>query len=80
MAAAKWQQANGARKRENGWPKKVRNRQPSKCAKTSEKVQKKIGKVHRALQGGPPKGRQLYFTLPTAPDPLFKASKHPFLP
>ena len=27
----------------------------------------------------PPRGRQLYFTFPIAPDPLFKASKAPFL-
>ena len=37
MAAAKWQQANGAKKCENGRPTTVRNRQP-KSAKTSEKV------------------------------------------
>ena len=30
---------------------------------------------HRVLQGVPPRGRQLYFTFPSAPDPLFKASK-----
>ena len=29
--------------------------------------------------GGAPEGRQLYFTFPSAPDPLFKASKAPFL-
>ena len=31
MAVAKWQQANGAKKCENGWPKTVRNTQPRKC-------------------------------------------------
>ena len=42
MAAAKWQQANGAKKCENGRPKTVRNGQPKKCenkrksAKTSK--------------------------------------------
>ena len=36
-------------------------------------------KTHRVLQGAPPRGRQLYFTFPYAPDPLFKASKAPFL-
>ena len=39
MAAAKWQQANGAKKCENGRPKTVRNRRP-KSAKMSEKVRK----------------------------------------
>ena len=34
--------------------------------------------IHRALQGHPQGGRQLYFTFPSAPDPLFKASKAPF--
>ena len=34
---------------------------------------------HRVLQGAPPRGRQLYFTCPGAPDPLFKASRAPFL-
>ena len=34
---------------------------------------------HRVLQGAPPRGRQLYFNFPSAPDPLFKASKAPFL-
>ena len=37
------------------------------------------GANHRVLQGAPPRGRQLYFTFPSAPDPLFKASKAPFL-
>ena len=31
MAAATWQQANGAKKCKNGRPKTVRNRQPQKC-------------------------------------------------
>ena len=31
------------------------------------------------FRGAPPRGRQLYFTLPSASDPLFKASKAPFL-
>ena len=30
-------------------------------------------KNHRVLQGAPPRGRQLYFTFPSAPDPLFEA-------
>ena len=34
---------------------------------------------YRALQGAPPKGRQLYLSFPSALDPLFKASKAPFL-
>ena len=34
---------------------------------------------YRVLQGSPPRGRQLYFTSPSASDPLFKASKAPFL-
>ena len=34
---------------------------------------------HRVLQGGAPKGRQLSFNFASAPDPLFKASKAPFL-
>ena len=36
-------------------------------------------RIHRALQGAPPTGRQLYFTFPSAPDPFFKVSKAPFL-
>ena len=56
MASAKWQQANGAKKCENGRPKTVRNRQPKKCenerkkcensrkqVKTGEKVRKRSG-------------------------------------
>ena len=31
------------------------------------------------FRGRPRRGRQLYFTFPGAPDPLFKASKAPFL-
>ena len=31
--------------------------------------------LHGAVQGAPPRRRQLDFTLPSAPDPLFKASK-----
>ena len=34
---------------------------------------------HRVLQGAPLRERQLYFTFPSAPDPLFKVSKAPFL-
>ena len=34
---------------------------------------------HRVLQGATPRGRQLYFTFLSAPDPLLKASKAPFL-
>ena len=34
---------------------------------------------HRILERAPPRGRQLYFTFPSAPDPLFKVSKVPFL-
>ena len=39
----------------------------------------KEGVYHRVLQGAPPRGRQLYFTFPSAPDLLFEASKAPFL-
>ena len=31
------------------------------------------------IQAAPPRGRRLYFTFPSAPDPLFKGSKAPFL-
>ena len=34
---------------------------------------------HRVLQGAPPRGRPLYFTFPSAPDPLFNVSEAPFL-
>ena len=50
MAAAKWQQANGAKKCENGRPKTVRNRQPQKSenerksAKTVENERKQAKK------------------------------------
>ena len=37
------------------------------------------GRNHGVLQGAQPRGRQLYCTFPSAPDPLFKASKAPFL-
>ena len=47
MAAAKWQQANGAKKRENGRPKTVRNRQPQK----SENERKSAKTVKRVLFG-----------------------------
>ena len=32
----------------------------------------------QSLQGAPPRGRPLYFTFPSAPDPLCEASKAPF--
>ena len=48
----------------------------TKCVKPPQKKKKKL---HRVLQGTPPRGRQLYFTFPSAPDPLFKASRAPFL-
>ena len=35
--------------------------------------------VSQSPSGGPPIGRQLDFTFLSAPDPLFKASKAPFL-
>ena len=44
MAAAKWQQANGAKKCEKGRPRTVRNRQPKKCEnerKSAEAVEHK---------------------------------------
>ena len=44
---------------------------------TSWLCQEHVG--HRVLQGAPPRGRQLYFAFPSAPDPLFKAAKAPFL-
>ena len=44
MAAAKGQQANGAKKCEKGRPKTVRNRQPQKCEDDRKKVQKKVQK------------------------------------
>ena len=50
MAAAKWQQANGAKKCENGRPKTVRNRPPKKYenerkgAKTVENERKQAKK------------------------------------
>ena len=47
-------------------------------------LQQKNGQVcfflfHRVFQGGAPRGRQLYFTCTSAPDPLFEVSKPPFL-
>ena len=41
MAAAKWQQANGAKKCKNGRPKTVCETDGPKSAKTSEKVRKR---------------------------------------
>ena len=38
-----------------------------------------IPMIHRVFRGHPRWGRQLYFTCPSAPDPLFEASKAPFL-
>ena len=34
--------------------------------------------IHRFLQWVPQRGRQLYFTSPSAPDPLFRGSSAPF--
>ena len=52
-----------------------------KAKKNNEKRQneKKSLQPHRVLQGAPLRGRQLYFTFASASDPLFKASKAPFL-
>ena len=36
-------------------------------------------KTHRVLHGAPPRGQQLYITVPSAPDAVFKASEAPFL-
>ena len=53
MAAAKWQPANGAKKCENGRPKKLRNRQPQKCenerkcAKTVENKRKQARNLRK---------------------------------
>ena len=57
MAAAKWQQANGAKKCENGRPKTVRNRQLKKCenerksAKTVENKRKQAQKYEDNRDG-----------------------------
>ena len=54
--------------------------QPPKLSSSAAHVDmSRVRKVHGVLQGAPPKGRQLYFTLPSSPDPLLKASKAPFL-
>ena len=51
MAAAKWQQANGAKRCENGRPKTIRNRHPQKCenerksAKMVENERKQAKKI-----------------------------------
>ena len=47
-------------------------------ARQSEGVASAPLRYHRVLQGAL-QGRQLAFTFPSAPDPLFKASKAPFL-
>ena len=49
MAAVKWQQANGAKKRENGRPKTVRNRLLKKCE--NERKSAKNGRK-QATTGG----------------------------
>ena len=49
----------------------------SRFANTAEFFTKIPGLKRRAW--APPTGRQLYFTFPSAPDPLFRASKAPFL-
>ena len=46
----------------------------------SQKPVLSAGILDRVLQEVPLRGRQLYFTFSSAPDPLFKASKHSFLP
>ena len=52
MAAAKWQQANGVKKCENGRPKKVRNRQPKKCEneRRSAKTVENLVALYRAIR------------------------------
>ena len=46
---------------------------------TEQSGKKKGTQTRGVLQGAPLRGRQLYLTFPGAPDPLFKASKAPFL-
>ena len=53
MAAAKWQQADGAKKCEYGQPKSVRNRHPTMCenerksAKTVQNEQKQAKRMRK---------------------------------
>ena len=48
-------------------------------AKSSLSLDQLTCKRHRVFQGAPSRGRQLYFTFPSAPDHA-KYEKHPFLP
>ena len=54
-------------------PRKCLRKCPLKCLRFTCPV------FHRVLHGAPPKGRQLYFTFPSAPEPFFKAPEAPFL-
>ena len=59
------------------WVESVRQSKPKKVKFAN--LQERSPERHRILQGAPPTGRQLYFTFPSAPDPLFKASNAAFL-
>ena len=56
MAAAKWQQANGAKKCENGRPTTVRNRQPKKCENERKKVRKRSKRSENRRKSAKPIG------------------------
>ena len=60
-------------------PSKTSAKQKHDAGRDSQPHPRQRLNSHRVLQGAPPRGRQLYFTFPSAPDPLFKASKAPFL-
>ena len=66
------------------WPSGLRFRPPAReiqihRARNSLKAIQNYPQNHRVLQGAPSRGQQLYFTFPSAPDPLVEASKARFL-
>ena len=49
-------------------------------AEDADTKTRKMRKIHRALQGAPARGRQLYFTFQVLQTLYSKRQKHPFLP
>ena len=56
-------------------PKFIQQKSPTHFCRGATRPTFQQHTNHKFLQGAPLRGRQLYFTFPSAPDPLFKASK-----
>ena len=70
---------SGLGKEKGGEPQAWEKKEKQSNRMEDEKRDKRINSSHRVLHEAPPRGRQLYFTFPSATDPLFNASKAPFL-